>query len=521
MRWGREERQLSSVLRMVLIEASMCWFVGNAGGESAKGEEKMAHIKNRLRGLLAAFVALVAALAIVPGVAKAAQITNWDGSDGQTVTVKVNNLDETTDTVVVYKVADTTLDTTSNATDVVAVGAVEQQLVDNYANKVEGAVEALYNARENGTVVQNVALSGHSATFQADPGLYVVEVTSTDGSVEFEHTVIAVNPVGHQGEDSQDSYWTVDDVTINMKKSDETLDKTFVYEGDAADRKYVEVGDVLDFTVTFTLGQNNQGFVIKDAMSKGLSYNTESIVMKDVEGEVVASGDVNDVFTLSALSGDENGFQLTFDNDWTLEKDPATGTSANAGTYTLEYKATVTADIENSISNKVSSNVNEEGTTVTDKYGWVEVRKFDDTESNNGTYEVGETLLNDAEFGLYLDAEGNSPVFDKNGSPVTFKTGAISAGVDNEQNVLLKVGTYYIIETKAPAGYKLDKKAYEVVVTEEGGKVAVDAPNIKAGPGEGIELPVTGGAGTVALTAAGVVLVAGAAAFIVRSRKEN
>ena len=36
-----------------------------------------------------------------------------------------------------------------------------------------------------------------------------------------------------------------------------------------------------------------------------------------------------------------------------------------------------------------------------------------------------------------------------------------------------------------------------------------------------IELPTTGGAGTVALTAAGVVLVAGAAAFIVRSRKEN
>ena len=43
----------------------------------------------------------------------------------------------------------------------------------------------------------------------------------------------------------------------------------------------------------------------------------------------------------------------------------------------------------------------------------------------------------------------------------------------------------------------------------------------RCGPGEGIELPVTGGAGTVALTAAGVVLVAGAAAFIVRSRKEN
>lgn len=68
----------------------------------------------------------------------------------------------------------------------------------------------------------------------------------------------------------------------------------------------------------------------------------------------------------------------------------------------------MTADIENSISNTVSSNVNEEGTTVTDKYGWVEVLKFEDAGEMNGNYDDGETLLNDAEFGLYLDEQGNT-----------------------------------------------------------------------------------------------------------------
>ena len=45
--------------------------------------------------------------------------------------------------------------------------------------------------------------------------------------------------------------------------------------------------------------------------------------------------------------------------------------------------------------------------------------------------------------------------------------------------------------------------------------------NDKGDKDQGIGLPETGGMGTVALTAAGVVLVAGAAAFIVRSRKQN
>ena len=48
----------------------------------------MAHIKNRLRGLLVAFVALVAALAIVPG---AAQAVEWTGAES-TSTITIEDL---------------------------------------------------------------------------------------------------------------------------------------------------------------------------------------------------------------------------------------------------------------------------------------------------------------------------------------------------------------------------------------------------------------------------------------------
>ena len=46
-------------------------------------EVKMAHITNKLRGLVAAFVAVFAALALVPGVASAAPIENWTDADDQ------------------------------------------------------------------------------------------------------------------------------------------------------------------------------------------------------------------------------------------------------------------------------------------------------------------------------------------------------------------------------------------------------------------------------------------------------
>ena len=485
----------------------------------------MAHITNKLRGLVAAFVAVFAALALVPGVASAAPIENWTDADDQKVVVTVNNFDGG-EQVTVYKVADVELQESNNTTELKAVGSVDQTLVDNYADDAsESNVAALYGDAENGVQVATFnPVSGNSITFDADPGLYVVVASSTDGNVEFQHTVIAVSPVGHQPDSTHDSsWWTVDDVTINMKKTNESLQKEFVeYVGSNADKKYLQVGDTLHFKVTFTIGTNEQDFTITDTMSDGLSYVANSIVMKNVAGDQVVNGDTNDVFTLSALSESE-GFLLTFDNDWTTAKDEATGTSKNAGTYTIEYNAVVTSDVEHSVNNTVDSShtLGGDEVTVEERYGWVKVIKFVG-DSLDDKYAEGDTLLNDAEFGLYLDANGNNAVLDKNGKPVTFKTGTDGLGIDEASDVLLKPGTYYLKETKAPAGYQLNPNAYQVVVTEGSeGLVEVDVPDLKSTPGEGIALPTTGGAGTVALTAAGVVLVAGAAAFIVRSRKEN
>lgn len=143
--------------------------------------------------------------------------------------------------------------------------------------------------------------------------------------------------------------------------------------------------------------------------------------------------------------------------------------------------------------------------------------------------------LSGAEFKLYSDQSATKEVavslakgvytVDPNGKAVltTDTDGRITVnGLDS--------GTYYLKETKAPSGYKLDDTVQEVTVTPD--SVVVDAKN-----GEAITykvngdldhtmtivnykgfLPSTGGMGIVLMVVAGVLLIAGGMISIMRRR---
>lgn len=143
--------------------------------------------------------------------------------------------------------------------------------------------------------------------------------------------------------------------------------------------------------------------------------------------------------------------------------------------------------------------------------------------------------LSGAEFKLYSDQSATKEVavslakgvytVDPNGKAVltTDTDGRITVnGLDS--------GTYYLKETKAPSGYKLDDTVREVTVTPD--SVVVDAKN-----GEAITykvngdldhtmtivnykgfLPSTGGMGIVLMVVAGVLLIAGGMISIMRRR---
>lgn len=101
----------------------------------------------------------------------------------------------------------------------------------------------------------------------------------------------------------------------------------------------------------------------------------------------------------------------------------------------------------------------------------------------------------------------------------------LTTGQDGKVSVDgLAAGTYYLVETAAPKGYQLDATPIEVVITASTNDNATADSLIVSKTIDNTKtpaLPVTGGAGTVAITAAGVVLVAGAAMLIVRARKSD
>ena len=130
------------------------------------------------------------------------------------------------------------------------------------------------------------------------------------------------------------------------------------------------------------------------------------------------------------------------------------------------------------------------------------------------TDENDNTPLQDAVFGVYTDAACTDQS----------KIGEITTGADGIASIDgLEAGTYHLKEITAPEGYQLDESVISVEVNQntDGEDTLIRVVSQPITNTKTPALPVTGGAGTIAITAAGVVLVAGAATMIVRARKSN
>lgn len=80
--------------------------------------------------------------------------------------------------------------------------------------------------------------------------------------------------------------------------------------------------------------------------------------------------------------------------------------------------------------------------------------------------------------------------------------------------------SYWLVETKAPAGYELLAQPVETTVTSsDPSVVTVTINNVLHNAG--FQLPLTGGVGTWALTAGGILVLAGAGLFMVTGRRKR
>ena len=145
------------------------------------------------------------------------------------------------------------------------------------------------------------------------------------------------------------------------------------------------------------------------------------------------------------------------------------------------------------------------------------------------------TKLSGAEFKLYSDQSATKEVAVSlaNGVYTVNPNGkaVLTTGTDGKITVNgLDSGTYYLKETKAPSGYKLDDTVRKVTVTPN--SVVVDVKNgepiaykVNDDPNHTMtiknykgSLPSTGGMGIVLMVVAGVLLIAGGMISIMRRR---
>ena len=374
------------------------------------------------------------------------------------------------------------------------------------------------------------------------PAGYYVGVVSgnADTSIIYQNMLINAMPVANSAGDGYVAA-TIDAFTV--KSTPEKITKangvTFDHEAEIDTTDEYSVGDYVPYEIATTIPNyptpsKEATFKITDTpthLTDSIATSGDHALTVKVNGTAIdPSATTWSIARKDA--NDQDGFVITFEKDFIL---------AHAGQSVLvEYEAQIKTDAvittagltaENTASIIFNPNPNE-NTTVKpeDKtedytYGLVVLKYAEKADKEDHT----EHLPN-AEFKLVAaNSAGDAPADPED----VLRTGKTDADGYIFWNGLA-AGTYYLIETKAPANYRLDSTPRKVVLnkttatgdnpttgTTEAPVVEeyynqIDVPNT-----EGTTLPSTGGIGTTIFYVDGGILVLGAVIFLVTKRRMN
>lgn len=275
------------------------------------------------------------------------------------------------------------------------------------------------------------------------------------------------------------------------------------------DKESVEVGEVVNYTITGkvpdTTGFTKYIYSITDKMSEGLTFNKDVTV--EVGGVPLASDKYELSYTESGIdflltikvmdiqdkvsqpivvkytaTVNENAIAKISENDAKLVYSNDPTDSKNHGELT---------DKEKVYSSKIV--IDKYDANVADKSKKLEGAKFV-LKNSDGKFYKFDTSANKV---VWVDTRKDADVF------VTT--------VNGEAEVRgLKNGTYYLIETEAPAGYNLLSETIEVVVAGSDTDTTKLTYKVEVGNSTGSLLPGTGGIGTQIFYIAGAALLLGA-----------
>ncbi len=314
---------------------------------------------------------------------------------------------------------------------------------------------------------------------------------------------------------------TMPDVTIKEKNSQPTVDKQVQENsnGTWGDTNDANIGDTVNFKTTINVVDGQpKNYVLHDKMSNGLTFDAGSVEVKIGDRTLTLGSD----YTLIANPKDGCTFEIEFKENVLKPNDVVIVTYS----ATLNEKAVIYPEPNTNETKLVYG----EGSETT----WDETKTF--------TYQfdlvktkTDNTVLNGAEFKLYdAKTEGNEIALIDEGNGVYRVATAAEKAAEGFVSATIKAGkvtikgldsgTYYLEETKAPAGYNVLAERVEVKIDHANLTATVEGDTYVSGGVQvinktGAELPSTGGIGTTIFYVVGGLLVVAAGVLLVTRKR--
>lgn len=321
---------------------------------------------------------------------------------------------------------------------------------------------------------------------------------------------------------------------VDLKGTAPSIEKT-------ADKTSVNIGDTVTYTITGTIpdttGYDEYQYIIKDTLSKGLTFDgNTTVAITDSTGN-----------PSEAPGATIEGQNMTLDlSAWVRSNQENKGK-----TFTVTYKAKVNENAVVTENNKATLTYgNDPSSTTTTTPSEVktptyplQIKKVDSANTDK--------LLAGAKFKLYKNKDDADEVNDKaikvnkkaDGKYVVDPDGTTTEivsvdnqveGIDTDCNLYLnglEAGTYYLVETEAPDGYNKVSGTIEVIITKSAttnvsewtltGNDGANGQVLTVKNSTGTILPSTGGTGTIIFSIVAGVLILGVAASFIKDRRKE
>lgn len=494
-------------------------------------------MKTKAKKLVTLILTALLVLSILPMNVFAAQSAVTGSS---TASITINNAVEN-DVLAAYKVVDITYNATrktlshawnsdfadyfSGTTPYNSTAYTVEQFdaLNDDSDELKTLLAGLPSYIANKTTITHVDTqtvnAGGAATFaNLAMGEYFIRPTSTTSVYQL--MLQKVEPTVSGGA------YVIDNVTFSAKHEEVSVDKS-------ADKTSVTKNEKVTYTITveiptYASQAKDKSFSVSDLLPDGLTIDTDSIKVQ-IEGADVSAA----AYTLDTTATDDYTFKLSVDTAQYTANWSDNGGKQLVITYTATLNDNDTTQVNTKEINTVTfdysfypyvENSHKQKTDTVDVTTFaIKIDKFvKDQEA---------TKLAGAKFDLYrtatqaeIDAgtsveiphisiqgiklEGDK-VTDDNGAATFEKYEANGNKYD-----------YYLVETQAPSGYNILDNAVQVNFTDTEVGATAGVYTVKVSNSSGIQLPITGGTGTVIFTIIGIALMVGAVVLFVVSRKK-